>query len=274
MAIGVAAVERAAVGAPVQADAVRDLSLLADECELRAQLIDDALALQVPNFDAGLRGGTQPVPVRTEAERVDDVAGIQRVQPLALREIPQHGDSVLAAAGTQGAIGRNGHGVHVAGVSHQVSADLAVGQVPHLNNLVPASGHNDRVGRDRGEAHAAHPPGVRVHVLDGVLALAERVPQLDGLVAGARHDLPIVDGKRHAEHVLGVADEAPRGGTGVQVPQAQRAVPRPRQRELAVGRDHHILHEVRVARQPAAREPIVALLARERPYDDALVARR
>ena len=93
------------------------------------------------------------------------------VYSLALREIPQHGDSVLAAAGTQGAIGRNDHGIHVAGVSHQVSADLAVDQVPHLNNLVPASGHNDRVGRDRGEAHAAHPLSVRIHVLDGVFAV-------------------------------------------------------------------------------------------------------
>ena len=52
VAIGVSAAKSAAVSAPVQADAVRDLGLLADEGELRAQLIDNALALQVPNLDA------------------------------------------------------------------------------------------------------------------------------------------------------------------------------------------------------------------------------
>lgn len=107
---------------------------------------------------------------------------------------------------------------------------------PRLDELVPAAGHDDRVGGDRGEADAADPLAARAGqrggcrepaakqeatprrrwtaafgllgptagrrvsqlevdarvgllVLDGVLALAEGVPELDGLVTGAGHDL-------------------------------------------------------------------------------------
>jgi hypothetical protein len=274
MTVSVTTVKRASICAPVQAHAIRDLGLLADECEVRAQLVNNALAFQVPNLDARLSRGTQPVPVRAEAKRVDNITGIQRVQPLALRQIPQHGDTILASAGAQGAIRRHRHGVHIASVPDQVGPNLAVGEVPHLHDLVPPGGHNDRVRRHGREPDAAHPPGMRIHVLDGVLALAERVPQLDRLVAGSRHNLPVVHRKRHAEHILGVADEAPGGGARVQVPQTQSAVPGARERELAVGGDDDVLDEVRVAREAPAREAVVALLARERPDDDALVARR
>jgi hypothetical protein len=69
-------------------------------------------------------------------------------------------------------------------VADQVGAQLAVGEVPHLDHLVPAPGHDDGVGGHGGEAHAAHPPGVSLRVLDRVLALAQGVPQLDGAVPG------------------------------------------------------------------------------------------
>lgn len=59
----------------------------------------------------------------------------------------------------------------------------------HLDQPVPASGDDDGVGGDWGEAHARHPLRVTIRLSNGVLALADGVPQLDGLVAGARHDL-------------------------------------------------------------------------------------
>lgn len=77
MAISVTTEEGASVSAPVQADAVRNLGLLTDESELGAQLIDNALALQVPDLDAGLGGGTQPVSVGAKAKGVDDITGVQ-----------------------------------------------------------------------------------------------------------------------------------------------------------------------------------------------------
>lgn len=161
----------------------------------------------------------------------------------------------LAARGAQGAVGGDGDGVDVALVAHQVVAQLAVGQVPHLrvggkagrqgwaglswagaqrvlsgcpggpapqaqrgtaeagttgaarparfwvtalsapphrthlDSLVPARRHDDGVLGHRGEAHAGDPLGVAVRLANGVLALAQGVPQLDGLVAGAGHDL-------------------------------------------------------------------------------------
>ena len=43
--------------------------------------------------------------------------------------------------------------------------------------------------------------------LDGVLALGEGVPQLDGLVPGAGDDLPVVGGEGNGHHVLGMVLE-------------------------------------------------------------------
>lgn len=48
--------------------------------------------------------------------------------------------------------------------------------------------------------------------LHRVLADAQGVPELDGLVPGARNDLAVVRGESHAQHVLGVAHEAAGGG--------------------------------------------------------------
>merc|ERR1719325_237470 len=103
-------------------------------------------------------------------------------------------------------VGREGEAVKISGVADVVGLQLAVGQVPHLDVLVPPARHDDRVGGVGGEAHAADPVAVAL-VLDGVLALGERVPQLDALVAARGHDLPVVHGEGHGQHVLGVVLE-------------------------------------------------------------------
>lgn len=89
--------------------------------------------LQVPDLDGGLGGSAQPVAVGGEAQGVDDVTSVQGVQALALRQVPQHGNTILATGGAQGAIGGDSHGVDVASVADQVVLQLAVGQVPHLD---------------------------------------------------------------------------------------------------------------------------------------------
>lgn len=43
--------------------------------------------------------------------------------------------------------------------------------------------------------------------LDGVLANSKSVPQLDGLVAGARHNLTVVSREGHAQNILGVSNK-------------------------------------------------------------------
>lgn len=71
------------------------------------------------------------------------------------------------------------------------------------------------------------------------LAVAKGIPQLDGLVTGARHDLSVVGAARlplstitprrqrqrspegNGQHVLGVVDEATDRGAVVEVPEAR-----------------------------------------------------
>lgn len=72
---------------------------------------------------------------------------------------------------------------------------------------------------------------------DGVLAVTEGVPQLDGAVARTRDDLAVVGGERDGEDVVGVADEATGGGAGGQLPESQGLVPRGGQSVGAVGGD-------------------------------------
>ena len=95
----------------------------------------------------------------------------------------------------------------------------------HLDELVPAGRDDDGVLGVGREAHARDPLGVAL-VGDGVLAVAERVPELDGPVARAGDDLAVVGGERDGEDVVGVADKAAGGHTGGELPQAQGLVPR------------------------------------------------
>ena len=103
--------------------------------------------------------------------------------------VPEKAD--LAAGGTQGSIRGDGNGVDVVAVAPEVALELAVGQVPDLDQSVPASGHNDGLISHRREAHAGDPLGVALALCDCELALSQGVPQLDGLVPGARHNLQV-----------------------------------------------------------------------------------
>ena len=106
----------------------------------------------------------------------------------------------------------------------------------HLDELVPASGNDDRVLRVRGEAHARDPLGVAL-VGDGVLAVTEGVPELDGSVARSGNDLAVVGGEGDGEDVVGVADEAAGGDTGGELPEAESLVPGRRESVGTVGGD-------------------------------------
>ena len=168
---------------PAEAGAVRLLGGLAEGVELRYELVHDDLGLEVPDLDAGRCGGAQPVAVRGEHKGVDDVPSVEGVQALAFVEVPEHGGAVLAAGSAEGAVWRHGHRVKVASVAGKVGAQAAVGERPDFDELVPAARHDDRGIRGWAEAHARDPLSVAL-LLDGVLALAKGVPQLDGLVVG------------------------------------------------------------------------------------------
>ena len=143
---------------------------------------------------------------------------VEGVEVLAVVEVPEHGLGVLAAGGAEGPVGRHGDRVEVPGVADVVGLQLAVGQVPHLDVLVPPAADDDGVLVVGREAHAGHPVAVPL-LLDGVLALGERVPQLDGLVPGAGDDLTVVGREGHRHDVLGVVLEAAAGLAGGEVPE-------------------------------------------------------
>jgi len=191
---------------------------------LGLELLNHVLALQIPDLNDGPGGGAQPVTVGREAQGVDDVIVVQGVQVLAVIQIPEHGLGVLAAGGAQGTVGAHGHGVQVAVVTNVVGLQLAVLQRPDLDHLVPSAGNDDWVLVVGREPDAGHPIVVGI-LLDGVLALGEGVPQLDGPVPGSRHDLPVVSGEGDAEDLFGVALEPAGGVASAQVPEPQGVIP-------------------------------------------------
>ena len=107
----------------------------------------------------------------------------------------------------------------------------------HLDKLIPSCTHNHRILRVRAKPYAADPFRMSL-VRNRKLAVSQRVPQLDGLVARARDDLAIVGGEGYGEDVVIVAHEAARRGACRELPQAQGFVPRSGEGVGAVGGDH------------------------------------
>lgn len=142
----------------------------------------------------------------------------------------------------------------------------------YLNELVPTSRDDHGVRGVGAEADAAHPLSVAL-LGDVELAVTKSVPQLDGPVTGTRNDLTVVRAEANAQHVTSVTNEAAGGLASVQVPQTQRLVPRGREGELAVRRNHNIGHEVVVAVQDLLGVAVVSLVTRKLPDNDGVVAR-
>lgn len=230
---------------------------------------NNVLGLQVPDGDARVGTSAQPVTVGGEAQSVDSVSSLKRVQVLTLVQVPEHGSSVLATRSAERSVGRNGNSVDVTSVANQVVLQLAVGQVPNLDNLVATTGNDDGVGLVGGEADAGNP--VSVSIVDGVLALTEGVPELDGLITSTGNDLTVVSGEGNGEDILGVADEAASGGAVVQVPEAQSGVPGSGQGELTIGGDDGVLDKVVVSTESAASKAVLKLLTGQAPDNDGLV---
>ena len=109
-------------------------ALLRRRREVGAQLDDSRLALQVPDLDARGGGRAEPVAVGREGQRRDGVARVEGVEALALGQVPQARDAVLPSRGAERAVGGDGDGGDVARVLDEVEAELAVGEVPDLEN--------------------------------------------------------------------------------------------------------------------------------------------
>lgn len=132
LVVGVTSEQSLAVVAPGQADALGLTALLALLNVLGLELVNLALLLEVEDGDAGAGGSAEPVAVGGEDEGVDFVAGVEGVEVLGLVEIPEHGGAVLATGGAEGAVGGDGDGVDVAGVTDVVGLKAAGSELPDL----------------------------------------------------------------------------------------------------------------------------------------------
>lgn len=61
---------------------------------------------------------------------------------------------------------------------------------------------------------------------DGVLAVTQGVPELDGTVTRTGDNLAVVGGERDGKDVVVVADEGAGGGTAGELPETEGLVPR------------------------------------------------
>jgi len=188
------------------------------------EISNEVLAFEIPDLNSLVSTSAQPVSSWAEDEGVDDLSGFEGVEVLAFVQVPESGSAVSASRGTQRTIRRDGDTVDVSSVSRQVGSQLAVGQVPDLDLFVPSTGDDDRVLCVWRESNTAHPVTVSL-ILDGVLALTEGVPQLDGLVSRSRDDLSVISREGNTQNILGVSNESSGGGSVVQVPQSESSVP-------------------------------------------------
>lgn len=229
--------------------------------EFRTELIDQGLVLEVPNLDGGSGSGNQPVSVRREGEGVDDITSFKGIQVLGVVQVPKHDNAVLTSGSAEGTIGGDGDGVDVAVVANEVGAKLELGQVPDLDDLIPATRDDERVGWVGREADAGDPVAVAIFG-ELVLALTKGVPELDGLVTGAGDDLTVVGREGDGQNVVGVTDEAAGGGAGGEVPETEGLVPGGRKSKLTIRRDGKVLNEVVVAQQGLAGNTVVQLVTK------------
>jgi hypothetical protein len=236
-------------------------NLVLGDLDVRLEVLHDVLRLKVPDLNRVLGRSAEPVAVGREAEGVDDGARIQRVQPLPLSQIPQQSNTVLPAGGAERSIGAHGDGVNISAMTIESAAQLAVRKVPDLDGAVPGTGDNGGLKCVWGEPDAGDPPVVALAATevtsDGVLALTEGVPELNGLVAGRGDDLAVVNGEGNGEDILLVADEAAGGEAGGEVPEAELSIPGAGKGELAVGTEDDVLDEVGVAGEAAEGDAVV-----------------
>jgi len=257
--ISVAREQGGSIGRPGKGDTLWVLGLLAALKEFRAELINNGLGLEIPDLDARVGGSAQPVAVRREGEGVDNIASLKRVEMLGVVQVPEHDNTVLATGSAKRTVRADSDSVDITSVANVVGSELALGEFPNLDNLVPTARDDDGVGRVRREADARDPLGVAVFS-DVVLALSQGVPQLDGLVARTGNNLTVVSRERNGENIVGVTDETTSGGTSVQIPKADGLVPGSRQSELSIRGDSNIFDKVVMANKRLAGNAIVGFI--------------
>jgi len=182
--IGVSSEQRLTVSGPRQRDAISGSCFTTQADNFGFQLIHDGFRFQIPDLNGWTSRGAEPVSVWTEGESVDYVGSFERVQMFTLIEVPEHGFTVFTTGSAQRTVRRHGDGVDVPTMAVVIGLQLAVGEVPNFDHLIPTTRHDDWVLCVGREPHVRHPLCV-AFFLDGVFALTKGVPQLDGVVTSS-----------------------------------------------------------------------------------------
>ncbi len=136
LVVSVTSEQGLSISRPSQANTLRQLGLLGFTLVFQGNVFNQLLGFKIPNLDARTSSSAQPVSVWREAKGIDDTVGIQRVQVLAIVEIPQHGDTVLTTSGAERTIRGNSDSVDVTSVTVVVGLQLALGQIPNLLKII------------------------------------------------------------------------------------------------------------------------------------------
>ena len=104
-------------------------------------------------------------------------------------------------------------------------------------------------------------PVLMVVGLAGVLAVGQRVPELDFVVGAGGDDLSVVGGEGHGENFLLVSDELADGLSGSEVPESESLVPGGGDTEESVVGEGDVRDEVVVSGEGFVGHSVDAVLA-------------
>jgi len=215
------------------------------------EVSDGVLVFKIPNADLGFGGGAEPVARGREGDLVDGFVARELIHVLTTGEIPEAGGTVLGGGGAEGTIGGDGDGGDETGVAAEGVEAAEVSQRPDLDEVVPTAGDEDGVLGGRGEADAGNPVGVGFAV-EGVDAFTLDVPDLELVIATTGQDVAVIGGEGTGEDVLGVAEELAHESASLDVPEAERLVPRGGEGEFGVVGESDVRDETLVAFEAAA----------------------
>lgn len=209
-------------------------------------VVDEVLWWQVPYLDALVSSQNEPILLGGKENNVDVALGIATTEEFAFNQVPDHGLSVFSSWGQVGSLWSHIEGVDLTGVAGEGVLQTHGLVVPDLDGSVPWSTHNDGVLGVLVELDAWDPVSVGV-LLNGELALAYGVPNLQVLVSAATGNLSVVRWKCNSENISWVTHKSLTGDTLLDVPESQGTVPWSRQSISAVLWELDIWNEVGVA---------------------------
>jgi len=168
---------------------------------------NQGLAFKIPDFNSGISGSAEPISVGGEDQAVNNISSIKGVEHTTIVQVPEHSSTVLSSGSTEGTIRGDSNGVNVTSVSLEGTDKFKFfAKGPDFNQFIPTSRDNHRSWLcDGGKLDAGDP--ISMSIINGEFTFTKGVPETDGSISGARHDLSVVGGKGNRGDVFGVANK-------------------------------------------------------------------